>query len=103
MPPIVVTVTSTVPEPAGAVAVIELSELTVKPVAGVPPNLTAAVPVKPAPLMVTDVPPAAGPDVGEMPETEDGLPMVKSMLDIDDANPKLSLEPTNEKWPWGEL
>ena len=60
------TVTSTVPaEPAGDVAVIEVAELTVKPVAFVAPNLTAVVPVKLVPVIVTTVPPAAGPDVGE--------------------------------------
>jgi len=64
-----------------------------------PPNLTAAAPVKLLPLMVTDVPPAAGPDVGEMAETEGGLPMVKSMLVNVLAYPKESLAASNEKWP----
>ena len=62
----VVTVTSTVPVPAGAVAVIEVSEFTVKLVAGVAPKSTAAVPVKPVPLTETMVPPEAGPEVGLM-------------------------------------
>src|SRR5206468_9322272 len=39
-----VTVTSTVPVPAGEVAVIELPEVTVKLVAAVEPNLTAVAP-----------------------------------------------------------
>ena len=65
VPPAVVTLTSTVPEPAGDVAVIWVGELTVKPVAEVAPNVTAVVPEKPLPVMVTVVPPASGPDVGE--------------------------------------
>ncbi len=57
---------STVPtEPAGEVAVICVAELTVKLVAFVLPNLTAVAPVKLAPVIVTDVPPAVGPLEGE--------------------------------------
>ena len=59
-----VTVTSTVPVPAGEVAVIELPEVTVKLVAAVEPNLTAVAPAKPVPVIVTEVPPAAGPTLG---------------------------------------
>ena len=66
VPPVVVTVTSTVPTPAGDVAVIEVAELTVKPVAFVAANLTAVAPVKFVPVIVTVVPPAVGPDVGEI-------------------------------------
>ena len=66
MPPVVVTRTSTVPVPAGDVAVIWVAELTVKPVAGVAPKLTAVAPVKFVPVIVTVVPPATGPDVGEI-------------------------------------
>jgi hypothetical protein len=66
VPPAVVTVTSTVPVPAGDVAVIEVAELTVKLVALVAPNLTAVAPVNTVPVMVTEVPPAAGPEVGEI-------------------------------------
>ena len=64
MPPGVVTVTSTVPDPAGDVAVIEVSLLKVKPAAFVAPNFTPVTPVKPVPVMVTLVPPATGPVVG---------------------------------------
>ena len=39
---------------------------TVKPVAAVPPKFTLVAPVKLVPVMVTDVPPAVEPDVGEM-------------------------------------
>ena len=66
MPPTVVTLISTVPVPAGDVAVIEDAELTVNPVAGVAPKLTAVAPLKPVPVMVTELPPANGPLVGEM-------------------------------------
>ncbi len=62
MPPAVVTVTSTVAAAcAGDVAVIWVSETTVKVVAAVEPKSTAVAPVKPVPVMVTEVPPAAGP------------------------------------------
>ena len=61
-----VTRTSTVPVPAGAVAVIWVALLTVKPVALVAPKRTAVAPLKFVPVMVTVVPPVAGPDVGEM-------------------------------------
>jgi hypothetical protein len=66
----VVTVMSTVPAArAGDVAVIWLSERTVKLLAAVPPKETALAPVKLLPVMVTTVPPAVVPDVGEMPVT----------------------------------
>ena len=41
----------------------------VKMVAEVPPNLTEVAPVKPVPLIVTVVPPATVPDVGDLPVT----------------------------------
>ena len=72
MPNTVVTLTSTVPVPAGEVAVIDVAELTVKPVAGVAPKLTAVAPVKPVPVMVTEVPPAVGPVVGVVEVTVGG-------------------------------
>ena len=65
VPLAVVTLTVAWPTvPAGAVAVIEVSELTVNEVAAVPPKLTAVAPVKFAPVIVTTVPPATGPLVG---------------------------------------
>jgi hypothetical protein len=60
----VVTVTSTVPLPAGAVAVMLVGPLTVKDVAAVVPKLTAVAPVKLVPVIVTLVPPRVDPDVG---------------------------------------
>ncbi|PIT03973.1 hypothetical protein TSA1_26775 [Bradyrhizobium nitroreducens] len=64
VPPAVVTVISTVPVPAGDVAVIEVAELTVKPVAAVAPNVTALAPERFVPVMTTVVPPVCGPAVG---------------------------------------
>ena len=63
----VVTVTSTWPAlPAGLVQVIWVpSPLTDTPVAGLDaPKLTAVVPVRLVPVMVTEVPPAVGPEDG---------------------------------------
>ena len=66
VPPAVVTVTSTVPLPAGDVAVIEVALLTVTDVAAVLPNFTLVAPVRFVPVMVTLVPPALGPVFGLM-------------------------------------
>ena len=58
------TVTSTVPVPAGAVAVMVVELSTVK-VAGLPvPKSTAVAPVKLVPVIVTEVPPVVGPELG---------------------------------------
>ena len=66
VPPVgVVTVTSTVPEPAGDVAVMRVAFLTMK-LAAVVPKSTALAPENAVPVKVTVVPPAAGPDVGPM-------------------------------------
>ncbi len=66
VPPTVVMRTSIVPAAwAGAVAVICVALLTVKPVAAVAPKVTAVVPEKLVPVMTTEVPPAVGPAVGE--------------------------------------
>jgi hypothetical protein len=65
-PPAVVTTTSTVPAAwAGVVAVIEVGPFTVKLVAAVPPKVTAVVPLKLVPVIVTLVPPSVGPLFGE--------------------------------------
>jgi len=64
VPPGVVTFTVTAPVPAGAVAVIWVEELTVTVDAEFAPNFTPVAPVKFVPVMVTTVPPAAGPLVG---------------------------------------
>lgn len=66
----VVTVTAARPVAcAGAVAVIDMSEFTVTPVAGMPSNETVEAPVKPMPAMRTGVPPTVGPLDGTRPVT----------------------------------
>ncbi len=74
MPPGVTTVTFTVAVPAGLVAVIWVSELISTLLAAVVPKSTAVAPVKPVPVIVTIVPPAAGPDGRLTPVTLDGVP-----------------------------
>ena len=64
VPAAVVTVTSAVPIPAGAVAVIWVALLMVKEPAALLPNLTAVAPEKLVPVMVTLVPPDGGPVFG---------------------------------------
>ena len=54
VPPEVTTVTSGVPVPAGTVAVIDVSLLTVKVAAGLDPKFTALAPVKPVPVRITE-------------------------------------------------
>src|ERR1700722_7957550 len=71
---------STAPLPADDVAVIEVAELTVKLVALVVPNFTAVAPVKLLPVIVTDVPPEAGPVVGEIDVTAGATTYVKWSL-----------------------
>ena len=73
MPLGVVTVTSTVPVPDGEVTVSEVELSTVMEVPGFAvPKSTAVAPVKPVPVTVTDVPPAAGPLLGLTPVTVGG-------------------------------
>jgi hypothetical protein len=62
-PPGAVTVITPVVAPAGTVAVILVFEFTTNAVAAVPLKLTAVLPVKPLPLIVTEVP--TGPLAGE--------------------------------------
>ena len=70
VPPAEVTVTSTTPGVvAGVVAAIDVSPAMVNAAAGTPPNETAVAPLKPVPVIVTVVPPAAGPAATEMPVT----------------------------------
>ena len=56
-------------EPTGEVAVIEMALFTVYEVAAVVPNFTPVAPLKPVPVIATEVPPADVPVVGEMPVT----------------------------------
>jgi hypothetical protein len=69
VPPPVVTVTCTVPVPAGEGTTICVALFEVKLELGtdVPPKLTEVALPRLLPEIVTDVPPAAGPDVGAMP------------------------------------
>ena len=64
--PDTVTVTSTAPVPAGLVAVQLEVELQETPVAALPVPKATVVPVvaNPVPVIVTAVPPEAGPEVG---------------------------------------
>ena len=73
VPPGVVTSTLAVPAlPAGVVAVMVVAFTTVTAVAAVPPMVTAVAPVKPVPVIVTDCPPASGPDDGLIAVTSGG-------------------------------
>ena len=72
VPKLEVTVTVTMPfGSAGAMAVMLESEFTTM-VAGTAPKSTAKAPVKLLPVMVTDVPPAPDPFLGEMAVTTGG-------------------------------
>ena len=64
----VVTVTGTVPVPAGDAAVISVDETTCTFVAAVVPKSTDVAPEKLLPVMVTGVPPDVEPEEGEMEE-----------------------------------
>ena len=69
VPPAVVTVTSTLPVPAGDVTVNVVALTNVTLVPGVAPNWTVATTLNPVPVTVTAVPPLAGPPEGLMPLT----------------------------------
>ncbi len=67
VPPAAMTVTSTVPVPAGASAAMDVPLATLKVVAGLSaPKSTAETSLKPVPVIVTQMPPAAGPLDGLM-------------------------------------
>ena len=70
------TLISTVPVPAGEVAVRLVAELYVT-LASIVPNVTVDALVNPEPVIVTTVPPAAGPLAGEMLVTVGGLNVTK--------------------------
>jgi len=66
VPPGAVTFTSTVPAEWVGLTIVSVEPFTTfMPVPDVPPNVTAVAPVKPVPLIVTEVPPAADPLVGD--------------------------------------
>ena len=60
----VITVTCTVPVPAGETTVRPVAVTLLSPVPGVEPKLTAVAPVKLVPVTVTVVPPAGAPLFG---------------------------------------
>jgi hypothetical protein len=85
----VITLMSTMPLPAaGEIAVMLLAEFTVKLVAGVPPNSTAVAPVKPVPVMVTEVPPAVVPLAGLRPVIAGAAALIVNVAP-DDVPPEL--------------
>jgi hypothetical protein len=81
--------------PAGVVMVIEVDELTVKLVTGIPSIVTEVAPVKLVPVMTAEVPPAIEPEEGEM-EVKVGIGGVVKLA--------TGLKPANgEIVPGGEL
>ena len=84
VPSAVVTVTSTVPQPLGAVAVSWFGELTLTPVAATPPKLTEEAAVKSLPETVTVV--RDCPEVGMMPVTA-GAENVSRAANVAHAQP----------------
>ncbi len=70
VPPGPVILISTVPLPAGAVALIDVELLTAKLAAAEPPNVSAVAPVKFLPVIVAAVPPVSGPEFGLTEEIE---------------------------------
>src|SRR5690348_14085841 len=65
----------------GTVAVISVSESTVKLAAGVAPNLTAVAPLKFLPAIVTSVVPVTGPNAGVSPVTS-GVGWISALSSI---------------------
>ena len=69
--------------PAGVITVIDVEFTKVTPVASTPPIVTVAPVIKPVPVIVTGVPPALGPEEGEMLATvgtgKDGTPITIGM------------------------
>jgi hypothetical protein len=94
VPPVAVTVTSTVPADAraGATAVICVTEFTTYDTAFTPPNCTPDAPdtaSNPVPEITTDVPDVNGPPAGTTPDTTGAAQYVKSFAapDVDDEPP----------------
>jgi hypothetical protein len=81
---VLVTTTLTAPAAcAGVVAVIDVALTTFTPVAAVPPSFTVAPVRKPVPVIVTEVPPATDPVVGEIEITVGaGLPYVYPLVNV---------------------
>ncbi len=73
VPPGVGTITSTMPFPVGLTTVICVSLTMVKFVTAAAPNETLVAQLNPLPVMVTLVPPPAGPLIGLMLDTDGGV------------------------------
>ncbi len=70
----IVTIRLTVPAlPAGVVHVIEVSVVTEKLATSEVPKVTLVAPVNPVPVIITDVPPAVVPEVGDTDDTTGGV------------------------------
>ena len=101
VPPGVVTATSTVPAvPDGEVAVRVVSLVKPTPVAARPPKVTVESAVKPAPVMVTGVPPARGPSEGATAVTLGALLYVNWSALTGVVMPP-SVVTTTSNWPAG--
>jgi hypothetical protein len=88
VPPGPVTVTSTVPDPDGEMAVIDVAELTVTPVAALPPKETVSPAAKFVPVMVTAEPPEVGPVAGF------------TLLTVGTGGAPLHVTTTGEEFAW---
>jgi hypothetical protein len=78
--------------------------LTVKPVAGVAPNVTAVAPLKLVPVIVTDVPPVAGPEVGDIDVTVGAATYVNwSAAEVADVPPIVVTRTSTVPVPAGEV
>jgi hypothetical protein len=80
VPPGATMLMAALPLPAGDLAVIVVAPPTVNEAAGVVPNSTAVAPVNAVPVMVTLVPPAIGPALGETAAIDGTAPTVPESL-----------------------
>lgn len=84
MPPGVVTVILTIPAVvvAGEVTMIEVLLVVAVIIAGIEPKSTAVAPVNPVPVIVTDVPPAVVPFIGEIEVTVGAVAVAALVLKL---------------------
>jgi hypothetical protein len=92
VPPAVVTLTSTVPVPAGATAMIWPGVSEVIEVAGVAPNCTAVAPPRLDPVIVTEFVPPVGPAEGDTAVTVGGPPttLIRVIVSVESVRLKFS-------------
>ena len=102
VPPVVVTVTSTVPAGRGGGGGDLGGRVHGEAEAAVPPKLTAVAPVKSVPVMVTTVPPVVGPVFGEIAET-DGTYEYLSPVDVGLVSPPTSAVTSTAPEPAGTV